>query len=414
MSKRLLIIAFVWPEPSSTAAGNRILQLIQFFLDRHYHITVASTAAESDLSMDLDALGIQKKTIQLNHSSFDNFVSELKPNVVLFDRFLTEEQFGWRVAEFAPNALRILDTEDLHSLRHTREQCLKKETSFTTDVWLNAAITKREIASIYRSDITLVISSYEMYLLKDVLRMDTSILMHLPFLLDTITAEEISNWTGFENRSDFICMGNGKHAPNVDAILWMKKEIWPLIRKQLPQVNLKIYGAYLPERIQQIHKPKEGFFIEGWALDANEVLQKARINIAPLRFGAGLKGKLIAAMQNGLPSITTPIGAEGMHADFPFNGSIAETPEAIAAEAVALYNNLDAWNKAQASGVEIINSLYEKSVWIEKLASKINLVQNDLETHRTQNFVGAMLVHQTMASSKYMSKWIEEKGRSKN
>ena len=166
MSKKdILIIAFVWPEPASTAAGNRMLQLIHYFLDNKYQITVASTAAESELSLNLNTLGVQKASIQLNHSSFDEFIMKLDPQIVLFDRFLTEEQFGWRVAEFAPNALRILDTEDLHSLRHTREKCFKKGNSFFTDSWLKNDITKREIASIYRSDITLIISSYEMYLL---------------------------------------------------------------------------------------------------------------------------------------------------------------------------------------------------------------------------------------------------------
>lgn len=409
-TKKLLIIAFVWPEPASTAAGNRMLQLIQYFLDRNYKITIASTAAESELSMDLNALGIQKTPIQLNHTSFDTFITNLKPDVVLFDRFLTEEQFGWRVAEFAPNALRILDTEDLHSLRHTREKCFNKNISFTTDAWLNAAITKREIASIYRSDLSLIISSYEMHLLTDVLRVDDSILMYLPFLLDSISEEEINRWTLYEKRKDFICMGNGKHAPNVDAISWLKTEIWPLIRKQLPTMHLKIYGAYLPEQIQQMHKPEHGFFVEGWAPNANLVLQQARVNLAPLRFGAGLKGKLIAAMQNGLPSVTTTIGSEGMHGHLDFGGSIANTANAIAHKAVELYMNHSIWQTAQDDGTDIIDVLYDKTDWIEKLDLKIGSVQNNLETHRIRNFTGAMLRHHTMASTKYMSKWIEEKG----
>jgi hypothetical protein len=407
--KELLILAFVWPEPASTAAGNRMLQLIHYFLNQNYKITIASTAVESDLSMDLEALGIQKENIQLNHSSFDEFIAQLNPDVVLFDRFLTEEQFGWRVAEFAPKALRILDTEDLHSLRQTRAECFKKGISFSTDAWLKADITKREIASIYRSDISLIISTYEMHLLKDVLRMDDAILMYLPFMLDSITTDEINSWEGFENRTDFICMGNGKHAPNVDAVIWLKTEIWPLIRKELPQVHLKIYGAYLPEQILQMHKPAEGFFVEGWAEDAKEVFTQAKVNLAPLRFGAGLKGKLITAMQNGLPSVTTPVGAEGMHGDLEFNGMVADSAEALAQAAIELYNDQKTWQKSQAKGAKIINSLYDKTEWLEKLAFKINLVTEDLETHRTKNFVGSMLRHQTTASTKYMSKWITEK-----
>ncbi len=409
MQKRLLIIGYTWPEPATTAAGNRMLQLLHFFLADNYQTTFASTATITDLSYDLKSLGIQTNKIQLNHDSFDKFITELAPDLVLFDRFLTEEQFGWRVAQFAPTALRILDTEDLHSLRYTREKCFKKGVPFTTGDWLNQDLTKREIASIYRSDISFIISSYEMHLLKDDLGIDTSILMHLPFLLDPISIEESEAWNNFEKRTDFICMGNGKHAPNVDAIVWLKKEIWPLIRKELPLANLRIFGAYLPEHIQQMHNKKEGFLIEGWAEDAQTEFQKARVNLAPLRFGAGLKGKLISAMLNGLPSVTTTIGAEGIHGHMDFGGVIANNATEIASAAIALYQNQSHWKRSQDDGAAVVTVLYDKKKWIEKFQTKINSVYKNLEAHRTQNFVGAMLSHQTMASTKYMAKWIQEK-----
>ena len=93
--------------------------------------------------------------------------------------------------------------------------------------------------------------------------------------------------------------------PNIDAIRWLKNEIWPLVRKQLPTVNLRIYGAYLPESILQLHQPKEGFLVLGRADNAKEVLGEARVSLAPLRFGAGIKGKLVDSMICGTPSVTT-------------------------------------------------------------------------------------------------------------
>lgn len=407
--KQLLIIAFVWPEPSSTAAGNRMLQLLHFFLEQGYQITVASTAAESELSFDLESLGISKVSIQLNHTSFDRFITNLSPEIVVFDRFLTEEQFGWRVAEFAPQALRILDTEDLHSLRHTREKAFKTNIPFSTDLWLQNDITKREIASIYRCDISLIISAFEMELLTDVLRMDKSIVMHLPFLLDRIDENETQNWRPFEDRKDFICIGNGKHAPNVDAVIWLKKEIWPLIRKQLPEAQLHICGSYLPEQVQQMHKANDHFLIEGWAEDAHKTMSKTIVNLAPLRFGAGIKGKLIDAMQTGTPSITTAIGAEGMHGTLEWNGIVAENATDIAKAAIELYTNTTAWHQAQQNGIQIINTFYSKAMYEQKLLSKVNYIKENIDTHRASNFIGAMLLHHSLASTKYMSKWIEEK-----
>lgn len=409
--KQLLIIAFVWPEPNSTAAGNRMMQLIHFFLEQEYQITVASTAVESEHSADLNDLGVEKVSITLNHSSFNEFAVDLNPQIVLFDRFLTEEQFGWRVAEFAPKAVRILDTEDLHSLRHTREKAFKASISFSTDLWLQNDLTKREVASIFRCDLSLIISNHEMKLLHDTIKINNSLLLHLPFMSEDLTEKYIENWPTYEERKNFLCIGNGKHAPNVDAIVWLKKEIWPLIRKQLPKVNLNIYGAYLPEYVKQMHNPKIGFFVHGWTPDKEKVFQNSRINLAPLRFGAGIKGKLLDSMKYGTPSITTTIGAEGMHAHLDWNGEICNNANAFAEAAIKLYQNKVEWEVCQQNGIKIINTIYDKKMLSELLQTKIKIVQENLSEHRTSNFIGALLQHQTLASTKYMSKWIEEKNK---
>jgi spore coat polysaccharide biosynthesis predicted glycosyltransferase SpsG len=165
--KSLLIIGAVWVEPNSSAAGKRMLQLIAQFLERDYKITFASPAQKNEKAIDLFSLGINEVSIALNNVSFDNFIKELNPNIVLFDRFMMEEQFGWRVAENCPQAIRILDTEDLHCLRKTRELCLKQDVHFSVDELLKQDITKREIAAILRCDLSILISTFEMELLKN-------------------------------------------------------------------------------------------------------------------------------------------------------------------------------------------------------------------------------------------------------
>lgn len=411
MQKKILIIGFTWPEPKATAAGNRMLQLLHFFLKRDYQITFSSTASESLLSQDLKEMGIQKAPITLNHSSFDDFIKVLQPDIVLFDRFLTEEQFGWRVAEFAPKALRILDTEDLHSLRKAREKAFKTNVEFTTQYWLQTDLCKRELASIFRSDVSLIISSREVELLREEVKIDEAILLHLPFMLKPLRIESTTTWKPFTERKNFVCIGNGKHEPNVDAILWLKKEIWPLIRKELPDNLLHVYGAYLPEHILQMNNPKEGFMVNGWASDVKSLMHKAKVNLAPLRFGAGLKGKLIDAMQNGTPSVTTSIGAEGMYDGLKFAGIITDDAQTFARKSVELFLDEGAWINAQKNGVEIINSNYDFVALEKRLCSKIGEITKNLERHRTQNIIGQLLLHQSMASTKYMSRWIEEKNK---
>ena len=151
MLTQLLIIGFVWPEPKSSAAGTRMLQLIEVFQQEGYKIVFASPCAKSDNAFNLEAIGVTQVSIELNNASFDDYIKQLNPEIVMFDRFMMEEQFGWRVTEHCPNALKILDTEDLHCLRKGRQQAYKEGGVFDK-TYLLSDVAKREIASIYRCD----------------------------------------------------------------------------------------------------------------------------------------------------------------------------------------------------------------------------------------------------------------------
>ncbi len=410
--KKVLFIGLVFPESRSTAAGSRMLQLISFFKDTNYEVVFASAAQESEYVDDLNELEIAKVPITLNDASFDKFVSELNPEIVVFDRFISEEQFGWRVSEHCPDAIRILDTEDLHCLRLARQEAFKKQELFKIENLNSLDITKREIASIYRCDLSLIISSFEMELLTQHFKIPPTILHELPFMLDKISQEEILKKPSFDKRIDFISIGNFKHAPNWQSVLHLKKNVWPLINKQLPNARLLIYGAYASKKVTDLHNEKEGFIIKGRAKDAHKVIANATILLAPLQFGAGLKGKLIEAMQNGTPSVTSTIGAEGMHANLPWNGFVEDNLIDFANKAVELYTDREVWNQAQQNGFTRINTIYNKKNLSVKLSVKIDKIQENLLAHRSRNFIGAMLQHHSLQSTKYLSKWIEEKNKS--
>ena len=237
--------------------------------------------------------------------------------------------------------------------------------------------------------------------------------MHLPFLLKPIKSSANELGAPFKDRTGFICIGNGKHAPNTDAIQWLYKEIWPKIRKALPKTVMNIYGAYLPQVIMQLHKPAKGFLVHGRVTNVNEVMGNARVSLAPLRFGAGIKGKLISAMQCGTPNVTTTIGAEGMHQQLPWNGSITDDVQHFANAAIALYQNESLWKTAQLNGVEIINACYSQTSLERDLEFKIAHLSSHLEAHRSQNYVGSLLHHHSMASTKYMAKWIAAKNNNR-
>jgi len=410
MTKKLLIIGFVWPEPTSTAAGTRMLQLIDILQKDNYEITFVSTASKTITSFNLESIGIDTLEIELNNSNFDSFIKKLNPEIVLFDRFLTEEQFGWRVSEHCPNALRILDTEDLHFLRKARQLAYHGNKEVSLKFLMNNT-TSRELASIYRCDLTLIISKYELKLLKKTFNIPKQLLFYIPFLLDSISEKAFKLYPSFEQRINFMTIGNFKHEPNWNAVVYLKETIWPLIRKELPKANLTIYGAYSSQKVEQLHNKKEGFLIEGWVESTEKAFSNAKVCLAPLQFGAGLKGKLIDAMKYGTPSITTTIGAEAMHKKLQWNGCIENDPNKFAERAVELYKNEIMWKQAQQNGVKIINQCYLKEKFELKFMSQLEYVLKNIELHRLNNFIGTMLTHHTLKSTKYLSKWIEEKNK---
>ena len=401
--KQLVIIGSVWPEPNSTAAGSRMLQLISLFQKQDYSITFLCSASSSEFSFDLNQISVETQSIQLNDISFDLLIQEINPTVVLFDRFMIEEQYGWRVLENCPNALRILDTEDLHFLRKAREIAYKQNRELVFEDYISDTF-KREMASIYRCDLTLLISEYEMQLATEIFKMDPSILHYLPFLLGEIN----TNVPKFEDRQHFISIGNFLHEPNWQTVLQLKKH-WKSIKEQLPEAELHIYGAYVSEKAKQLHNEKEGFLIKGRAEIVSEVYSKAKILLAPIPYGAGLKGKLFEAMQLGLPSVTSPMGAEGMHGALDWNGFIAADDTDFITKSVELYTNKLLWETAQKKGYEIIEKRFKTNLFAADFRNKVEYLQEHLTTHRNQNFLGQIVQHQSLQSTKYMSKWIEAK-----
>ena len=410
----VLVIGYVWPEPASSAAGYRMLALLDTFRNRGWQVTFASPADKSIHRVDLPARGIREVNINLNCSSFDDFIRELQPDLVMFDRFMMEEQFGWRVEKYCPSAIRLLDTEDLSCLRHARHQACKHSGEVSIEVeptLLFSDHAKREVAAILRSDLTLMISQTEIELLTSVFKVDPALLHYTPFMLSPLNTDHMSKVPEFEQRQHFLAIGNFRHAPNWDAVLWLKQSIWPLIRQQLPQAELHIYGAYPPPKATALHNPKQGFMVKGWADDAHEVMRQARINLAPLRFGAGLKGKLVDALACGTPSISTSVGAEGMADTGHWPTPVADTEQAFAAEAVALYTDEARWLHCQQQGFELHNRHFDFERHANALTTRLTQLQATLEQHRLNNFTGAMLRHHTLKSTQYMAQWIEAKQR---
>jgi len=424
--KTLVVIGSVWPEPNASAAGARILQLIRLLRPRFELVIFACAAEPGPCCADLHVYGVDSARIRLNCNSFDHWLAGLMPDAVLYDRFMTEEQFGWRVNQTCPSSLRLLDTEDLHSLRGAREQLHKEQLAqarefgqapecgpvlaTTEQLYRRMAINdlaQRELAAIYRCDLSLMISEFEVRLLNEHFRLPLELVHYVPF----VTQPGPDLGPAFEQRRDFVSIGNFRHPPNWDSVLWLKEHLWPALRARLPRTELHIYGAYMPPKARALDDPKMGFRMKGWAPEADAVMRRARVCLAPLRFGAGLKGKLLDAMRCATPSITTEIGAEAMAPSELWPGRVVNRTEEFIEAAAELYSQPKLWHRAQAKATPLLEERFAEGPHREAFLDRLEALRKHLDEHRSRNFVGSLLRHQQHRSTEYFSRWLALKNR---
>lgn len=367
-----------------------------------FRIVFASPSARSAFSADLSHLCEAEEIIRLNDSSFDDWVKELDPVVVIFDRFISEEQFGWRVERVCPNTLRVLDTEDLHGLREARRLAFLSGKEILSAELVND-VALREAASIYRCDLTLLVSKAELSIALKEMEIPEHLLSYFPLLTD-FTIEQSS--VGYGERRHFMTIGTFKHAPNSDAVRFLKDEIWPEIRAKIPDAEMHVYGAYLDKEMASLEDADAGFLMKGRAFDLNDLMRSYRVCLAPLRFGAGIKGKLLETMKNGMPSVTTSVGAEGIAEASVWPGAVADCPLAFANAAADLYLNEKTWNRS-VNRIPSVLEHFDTSKWKGKLAETLFNWISTLHLRRTKSFTAAVVGHHSLKSTAYLSQLIE-------
>jgi glycosyltransferase involved in cell wall biosynthesis len=290
------------------------------------------------------------------------------------------------------------------------------------------SILLRELASIHRSDLTLVCSPYELDLLQNKYNIPSYKLALASFFVDSkedvkdeyFTTSKVgdiddsNNDFSFENRVDFVTLGGFKHPPNIDQVKVLKHDIWPQIRKQIPNANLFIYGAYAPHAIQKLHDERTGFHVKGHASSLMNVLTRARVMLAPLRFGAGIKGKIIDSWKFGCPVVTTPIGSEGMTMidethQKPWGGIITSNSNDFVQGAVDLYKNKSQWIKCQNQCRSLLDELFDAKKNLKTLDDNILVALHEKESRRQRDYFSAILWSQQARSTEFFSRWIEQK-----
>lgn len=177
----------------------------------------------------------------------------------------------------------------------------------------------------------------------------------------------------FEQRKDIIFLGGFAHSPNVDAVEYFAKDIFPLIKKKLGEVNFLVIGSDPPDKLHALAKEVDGISVIGYVKDIAPYFNSARIFVSPLRYGAGVKGKLVTSMSYGLPVVTTSIGSEGLSIADGEHCLIADTPEEFCTKVLALYANQYLWDNVSRNSIEYVKnnfSLESVSEAIDKILGK--------------------------------------------
>jgi GT2 family glycosyltransferase len=241
----------------------------------------------------------------------------------------------------APRAHVVFDTVDLHHLRELREA----EVSGDAAQLRNAARTRRiELGLMSQCDSTWVVSGAEQALLAQ----------ELPGVKVSVVSnihEVHGPGKPWADRRDLLFVGGYRHPPNVDAALWMARDILPLVRAQLPDIVLHLVGSEAPPEVLALAE-LPGVKLQGFVPDLTPLLEGARVGVAPLRYGAGVKGKVNQSLAHGQPMVATLCAVEGMHLVDGVDVLVADAPEAFAAAVVRLHEDRALWETLSAGGLE--------------------------------------------------------------
>lgn len=386
---KALFFTYVWPEPESSAAGVRTRELMESLLERGWEVHAWSPSKENAFSEALTRLGVHCRVQAPNDASADPELARLAPHAVIFDRFVMEEQFGWRVREACPRAALVVDTQDLHFVRRARErgEPFESGTDFV-----------RELSSLYRADLALVVSAWERDLLLRYGFPETQ-LEWLP-LFARVESEIVPR----SRREGLAFLGNFRHPPNLDGVKWLARELWPLVKEF--GVPLHLYGAYPPESVSAL--AQEGIHVHGPVNDHRAALSRHVASLAPLRFGAGIKGKVLESWCTGTPVVGTPVAFEGMGKSVGLEFVDAET---FTSAVKRVTGDQEEWQRLSQEGLAHARECFggHEAHWAERLTRLVA----EREDVREKNLVGRLLRHSQANATKYFSRWIEEKEKTR-
>jgi O-antigen biosynthesis protein len=339
--RRILIIDAVTPMIDQDAGSLRMVNLMRILRGNGCHVVFmpSNLAWVARYTADLQALGIEVLHQPFNHPSAVFRERGAEFDAILLSRHYVACEYLGLARLYARQARLIFDTVDLHYLRELRAAQLEESEDLAR---LSAKTRVQEIGVMREADVTLVVSHVEREILAD----------DAPGVsVDVLsTVHEIFGCRRpFADRRDLLFVGSFQHPPNSDAVLWFVKDILPRVLQAIPDVRLHVIGSKVTDAIRAL--ASEHVVIHGFVEDIAPAMDAARISIAPLRYGAGVKGKINMAMSYGLPVVATSMAVEGMHVQTNEEVLVADGADAYADAIVRLYNDETLWKRLSAGGL---------------------------------------------------------------
>ena len=264
-------------------------------------------------------------------------------DVVMLSRHYVAAQFLPLVKRHAPQARIVFDTVDLHGLREQRAAELDND---PVQMRTAQASKQAELEVAASVDVTVVVSPFEReWLAREAPQAKVEVISNL---------HQVSGpGRPFPERHDLVFVGGFRHPPNTDAVRWFATDVFPLIRARLPGVQFHCIGSDCPPAILAL-SGQEGIVVHGHVPDLAPYMDGVRVAIAPLRYGAGVKGKVNLSMAHGQPVVATSCAVEGMHLRDGFDVLVADEPQAFADAVLRLYTDEDLWNRLSMHGLDNI------------------------------------------------------------
>ena len=349
--KNVLIIDEIIPEFNKDSGSRRLTEIIKLLLKNKVSVFLIADLKQykykSDYIQKFKDLGVNVYQPSIDQKgqlvTKEDFIKLITPkiDVAWLHRPTIFSKFQSLVKTANPNIKLVFDMVDFHYVRLLREYELNKDEALKAEA---EKFLKIELENCKNADVVIAISTTDKELLKQHFNTDEKVV-----LISNIHQhiDKSDNFNSFENRNDLLFVGSFRHDPNSDAVKYLKENIMPLVWKDIPDLKVNIIGSYITEDIEALASDK--FKLLGFVDDLNAVINTTKLFVAPLRFGAGIKGKIGQSLEHSLPLVTTNVGAEGFDFGNQKQIMIANNAEAIAQKVIDLYTNKILWEEASNS-----------------------------------------------------------------